>query len=579
MTELLSPDFRKLFARRPVEVLAGPRSFERVLLYAANGRVGKRTATAETVTAKVRGSSSYKVKLWVEDGTQGYSCSCPVGDEGLFCKHAVAVALVVTDAVAGEVEPEPIDLSAYLMAMDHRTLVDLVLERVDVDELFAARLRLAAARDSDGPVSAAVFRNAIDEAFVTHDFVHFGEMYDYTANIRQVLATLRELLGDGHAEVVIDLALHAADRAEDAVGYVDDSDGYLSGIAEDLAALHRDACLAAPPDPVQLAATLFEREMTGGDLDVFYGAATRYADVLGASGLAEYRRQAQKAWATLPALGPGDKRGYDAARSRVTNMMLALAEVDGDVDGVVAVLAHDQSSAYQFVLIVERLRKARRYKDALAWAEQGLALYGFQDLRLVDVALEEYQRARRPGDAVALAWRAYDDRPSPQGYERLCVQAEHAGVWGDWREKALTRLRKHVTAEIAASKKTRVLNSWSARDASALVSVFLFEKDLEQAWVQANAAGCSRALWVQLATLRGPDHPAEVIPIWQREVESAIDQKNNQAYTEAVGHIARIRGLMIAADRGEDFPGYTAALRAKHKPKRNLMKLFDERHW
>lgn len=59
----MSAEFRKLFARRPVEILAGPRSFEGGLLYAANGRVGKRTATADNVTAKVRGSSSYKVKL------------------------------------------------------------------------------------------------------------------------------------------------------------------------------------------------------------------------------------------------------------------------------------------------------------------------------------------------------------------------------------------------------------------------------------------------------------------------------------------------------------------------------------
>lgn len=344
MSELLSREFRELFARRPVEVLAGPRSFERGLLYAANGRVGKRTATADSVNAKVRGSSSYKVKLWVEGGGLGYRCSCPMGDEGFFCKHAVAVALVVTDAVAGGVGQELLDLRGYVMAMDHRTLVDLVLERVDEDDLFDARLRLAAARDSDGPVSVAVFRNAIDDAFVTRDFVHYREMYDYTSNIHQVLTALRELLDDGHAEVVIELALHAVDRAEDALGYVDDSDGYMSGIAEDLAALHLDACVAAPPDPMLLARILFERELTGGDLDVFYGSASRYADVLEDRGLAEYRRLAGKAWAALPALGPGNKRSYDAPRLRVTNMMLALAEVAGDVDRVVAVVAHDQSS-------------------------------------------------------------------------------------------------------------------------------------------------------------------------------------------------------------------------------------------
>jgi len=37
--------------------------------------------------------------------------------------------------------------------------------------------------------------------------------------------------------------------------------------------------------------------------------------------------------------------------------------------------------------------------------------------------------------------------------------------------------------------------------------------------------------------------------------------------------------LLIAADREADFAPYLAKVRAAHKPKRNLMKLFDERSW
>src|SRR5680860_31492 len=59
--------FRNAFARRSVEAMADRRSFERGLLYAANGRVGKPTLTASTVKAKVRGSSSYQVKLSLDD--------------------------------------------------------------------------------------------------------------------------------------------------------------------------------------------------------------------------------------------------------------------------------------------------------------------------------------------------------------------------------------------------------------------------------------------------------------------------------------------------------------------------------
>jgi hypothetical protein len=36
---------------------------------------------------------------------------------------------------------------------------------------------------------------------------------------------------------------------------------------------------------------------------------------------------------------------------------------------------------------------------------------------------------------------------------------------------------------------------------------------------------------------------------------------------------------MRAAGCEADFPPYLAKLRTTHKPKRNLMKLFDERSW
>lgn len=89
----------------------------------------------------------------------------------------------------------------------------------------------------------------------------------------------------------------------------------------------------------------------------------------------------------------------------------------------------------------------------------------------------------------------------------------------------------------------------------------------------------AHASWLELARRREGEHPLDAIPIWQREAERVIDAKNQRAYAEAVDLIIRVRRLMIAAAREGDFTPYTARLRATHKPKRNLMKLFDERSW
>ena len=73
--------------------LAGERAFERGMDYFAEGRVVGLKEEKGTTTARVRGTSYYRVKLWAEDGEVAFDCNCPVGQDDVFCKHGVAVGL------------------------------------------------------------------------------------------------------------------------------------------------------------------------------------------------------------------------------------------------------------------------------------------------------------------------------------------------------------------------------------------------------------------------------------------------------------------------------------------------------
>ena len=496
-------------------------------------------------------------------------------------RHWAVRGLVVTGAVADPGEPAEadVDIRAYLAGLEQRILVDLLVERAAEDELFQARLRMSAARATAGATPTAGFRRALDEAFMVRDFVDYRHMHDYASTVGSALDSLGKLLDEGHAEAVVTLVEHAMDRAEEALGCVDDSDGYFSGIAERLQELHRDACAAAQPEPVALARRLFERELHSGDLEIFYGAAATYAEILGAKGIAEHRRLAQAEWNALPALGPGqDERSY-STRRRITSVMEMLAELTGDVDAVVDVLARDQSSSYQFVRIVELYRTASRYDDALTWAEKGLAVHGGSDPRLLAAAAEEYHRAGRGADAVQIAWEAYDAAPALSTYRQLAEQAARAGVWPAWHERALTLLRERIAQVRSTPVRGRVSTWVTGVDSSTLVEVLLYDGDVELAWAEATAAGCRRDLWLDLARRREGEHPLDAVPVWQGEIERILDAKKSATYAQAVDLIAWVQRLMVAADRVADFPPYIAQLRLQHKPKRNLMKLFDQRGW
>ena len=88
MTERLTRD--------QIVKLAGSATFCRVLIYQQQGRVEGVLSSGATVAATVRGTVPYRVRLAF--GTRPtWSCDCPVGYEGKFCKHCAALAIELLD--------------------------------------------------------------------------------------------------------------------------------------------------------------------------------------------------------------------------------------------------------------------------------------------------------------------------------------------------------------------------------------------------------------------------------------------------------------------------------------------------
>lgn len=111
------------------------------------------------------------------------------------------------------------------------------------------------------------------------------------------------------------------------------------------------------------------------------------------------------------------------------------------------------------------------------------------------------------------------------------------------------------------------------------MQVYLWEGELEPAWQEAGALGCTDALWRELVVRREPDHPADALPIYQREVKALLETKRNDGYEAAMKLLGRIRTLMIRLGGERDFPAYLASVRATHGRKRNFTTLLDHARW
>jgi uncharacterized Zn finger protein len=570
--------------------MAGARSFERGMWYFNGKHVRSIASQTDEITGKVEGTHVYKVRLWVDRDSLNYSCTCPMGQDGECCKHCVALGLVwlSQEASAGTaslaVEKRSNkksavtmrDVRAYLSTRETEALVDLLMQHAEQDENLRRRLLMMAAKKAANGPDVATYRQAIEDAIVPDSFVSYDEMYDYAHKADEVIDSLEDLLKEGHAASAVDLTEHALRSVEKAMESVDDSAGHMGEILERLQDLHHVACKRVKPDPEELAKRLFEWELHG-EWDTFDGAVDRYADVLGKQGLDVYRQLAEQRWRRVSPLGPGDRDpAMYGERFRITQIMEALARRTGDVETIVAIKQRDLSSSWAYLQIAETYRKTKKHDLALEWAERGVKAFPQdRDDRLRKFLAEEYHRRKRHDEAMALLWADFEKAPQLDAYRNLKTHADKIKQWSQWRERALMVIRDQIDRAKLKIRDRR----WIVADHSALVEIFLWEKDFESAWREAKAGGCHDGLWRTLAAWREKDHPQDAIPFYWKDVDNALQHMGNESYREAVRLLRKIRLLMRRIDQEEKFGRELAALRAAHKAKRNFMKLLDHAKW
>ena len=556
-------------------------TFRRGESYHADGLVRRLRRNGEAIEARVRGTREYRVKLWLEKGALSHSCSCPVGQEDLFCKHCVAVALAWLTPPVANAAPNPApkptvtieSVRAYLLRQEKQTLADWLLEQAEQDDRLRRRLWLQAARGEARGIDLATYRAALDEAVETGGFVPYREAYGYAAGIGEVVGSFGQLLDQGYAAEVIELTEYGLAAVERALQQVDDSDGAVGEILHTLQELHLRACQKARPDPVALAERLFRWELRGA-FDVFYGAAATYANVLGKEGLARYRQLAETEWARLPALKSGQREDWSSERFHLTSIMETLTRQSGDVEAVVAVKRKNLSNSYAFLQIAEEYQKADKPDAALEWAERGRKAFAMDaDDRLLDFLAQEYHRRKRHDEAMQCIWEQFERRPFLEAYQKLKRHADRVGQWSGWREKSLALVRQSIKREKERTGK----DPWHRpADHSELVGIFLWEKEDETAWREAQTGGCSNDLWMQMAARREHAYPEDAVPIYQKEVENLLNQKHNQAYRESVKLLRKIGALRKTLKQDAQFNSFVADVHARHKPKRNFIKLLDQ---
>ncbi len=552
------------FSEAALRTLAGPRSFERGQGYrdAVSGvQIGD-----GWVSASVHGTERYEVELTL-DGPDGLSgeCDCPYGMEGNFCKHLVALGLVVLaqrESLPRQrkaARDRAQDLDRWLSGLSKDELLALLREQVGEDRELQGRLELRAASARGDLAAVRVrIRDLLDIGpFARYGYVEYADARAYAHQAGQVVSAIGELTGSGRADDAITLAREAMRLLADAVESVDDSDGWLGQVGTDLANAHLEACRAARPEPEELARWLVGHALGDMDDGLTDIDPLDYEETLGEEGMAVLRKLAVEVWR-------GNRRGWAQKY-----LMERLAKAGGDVDAVIAVHAADLSpNGHTHLVIAHELDTARRPDEALRWAERGIQDsrdLAAADIALVDYLCDRYTQADRLSDAVALRRDHFGARRTLLAYQQLRSAAQAADCWPAERERALALLRADAG---------RRQQGWYG--GPVLLDALLDDKDVDAAWQAATETGAHDQQWLTLSDQARATRPADALRVYRRLAEPLTKQTGNAIYEHLTSLLLSIRDCHRHLGTPEEFTTYLTALRAGQKRKRNLMRLLDE---
>jgi hypothetical protein len=273
------------FSEVDLRMAAGPAVFSRGsgLLSA----VRDVETTADGVRALVRGSALYKVFLGPSSPGLYGECDCPFSTAGNFCKHCVALGLV-------------------LLARGS----DVLADASGTPQVVALQRQLDAALWVRGSVDRA---GSLEYARIADDF----------------LDTVEKLIGDGHAAEARPLARRAVERISESLLLVDDAPGTVAAACQRALGLYARACAVARPNGVKLAGWLFQLQLNSPGWPVVN--ISDFADALGETGLANYRALVDEAWDSRSDSDESDIRGALSLllmRERLANRAEPPAVVD-----------------------------------------------------------------------------------------------------------------------------------------------------------------------------------------------------------------------------------------------------------
>jgi hypothetical protein len=420
--------------------------------------------------------------------------------------------------------------------------------------------RRSAARDVviDGSVTSSDLTLLVDQLRWDRRRHPYSGRRPYSRAARDLITECERLLATGEAAVAVPVLRKAVNRIARALMYLDDSSGIIGDDLRVLMGLYARACAQVPPSGTSLARWLVSLAYDGPGWPEI--RLREFVPALGDRGLARLAALVDERAATAEPDSWGEVHATRTLREQ-------LAEVSGDVDRYVAVLAEHLRGVAQYRRIAEVLRDAGRRVEAIEWARRGLAEKGDhpQADRLRDVLVNLLFEQDDASAAVAERSSAFRRHPTADKYRAFVATAARAGrspiAAGAWAVGVLT---DHVAA--------------NPLFAAELITVLRSEGRDEDAW-QVGLVHRERLLTsqvVELLTVRAATHPGDVVQPYRELINDTIlDSRDAHRYRRAIALLVTLRHAYQALGESDSFREYLQGLRVEHRRRPTFIAQLD----
>lgn len=578
--------------------LAGDKVFVRGQSYAASGAVQALEDLPPApgclmgVQTTVQGTELYEAEItWFPaEGLEG-DCDCPHGQDGFFCKHQVAVALVWRARLGGDrVTPDP-DAAKKVQAAAKRaqtrannieTLRQFVFAQ-KAENLAALLWRIA---DWDKDLMAQL--KAWHAQSVAQDQLKGGDAKAAQEAIRELLKNPK-----GHLEPrdcgpylrrasgifpIIEMVLKqspskARALCEDALKRLykvgetaDDSwGGEFSELIPSTTELLK-RCLQADPPP----ASWLQSWLALADKDPW--GLSPACEVVAAAGPAvqkAYSAHVAKVWHDWLASNPQPKGDWDNERRKRRLAYLSDLQHQGDEVTALEVMRSTATLADEWVQLLQWCEAHQRWREGMDFAQKAYKLHP-KNGQIEALLLKAYERDGWDEEALKIRRQQLERLPHVEHYRAVLVAAERVGRQREqYRDElmawAASREQRTQTTGWGSMARKETFTDVTVRAGWCLDGEGDWDKAL--ALVLQSQVRCHPDLRHRLALRLPPSHNATAV----RLLESLLEQDMHHAkspYQQALQLVQEMLERMDNSTRQQ----WLSDLRMRYKAKRNFIK-------